>query len=330
MSGTDGGGRAAAVAAVIPSWNTAPFLERCVASLHEQEGVSIETIVVDNGSDDGSRALAERLGPRVLALERNMGFAAAVNLGAMQTSAPLILVLNADCFLARDCARILVAALNSDETLGGVQPRILQDDAAGSTPSRVFSAGQCLTRGGTAFERGWGKLDGSAYAQRAEVFGVSGAACMLRRDLFEQLGGYDERYFAFYEDVDLNARARLAGWRFEYVPQAVARHVGHAAWSNAPSARSFNVSLTVRNRLATAVKVLPPRGVAGAAAATLRSLLGSPRHGTTRAAFTGALGALRWLPRLIGERRTLRARDHEVLDRWLSRARGPGPDPTRA
>jgi GT2 family glycosyltransferase len=158
---------------------------------------------------------------------------------------------------------------------------------------------------------------------------VSGAACLLRRELFTQVGGYDERYFAFYEDVDLNARARLAGWRFEYLPEATALHVGHAAWSSAPSARRFNVSLTVRNRLATAIKVLPLRGVVGAGAATLRSLIACPFHRTTLATLSGALGALRWLPRLIAERRQLRAGSRELLDRSLARRRGAGPDPTR-
>jgi GT2 family glycosyltransferase len=322
------GASSAPVAAVIPSWNTARYLERCVASVREQDDVRVETIVVDNGSHDGSRALAERLAVRVIALERNVGFAAAVNLGASHAGAPYVLVLNADCFLAQGCVRALLSALEEDAALGGVQPRILQEDAD-ERPARVFSAGQCLTSAGTAFERGWGQTDGSSFDERTEVFGVSGAACLLRRELFAQLGGYDERYFAFYEDVDLNARARLAGWRFEYVPDALARHVGHAGWSAAPSARRFNVSLTVRNRLATAVKVLPPLGVAGAAGATLRSLAASPVHRTTGAAFSGALGALRWLPRLLRERRRLRARSSERLDRWLSRRRGAGPDPTR-
>jgi GT2 family glycosyltransferase len=318
-----------AVAAVIPSWNTARYLERCVSSLREQAGANVETIVVDNGSQDGSPALAERLGVRTVALGRNIGFAAAVNLGAARTAAPLVLVLNAECFLARDCLSVLVAALDADGKLGGVQPRILQEEAEPSA-QRVFGAGQCLTRAGAAFERGWGQPDGPAFAERCEVFGVSGAACLLRRELFAEVGGYDERFFAFYEDVDLNARARLAGWRFEYVPDAVAHHVGHAGWQQGPSARSFNVSLTVRNRLATAVKVLPPGGVVGAAVLTLRSLAASPLHRTTRAAFSGAFGALGWLPQLLVERRRLRAGSTERLDRWLSRRRGAGPDPTRS
>src|SRR2546427_7867699 len=199
-----------AMAAVVPSWNTGCFLERCIASLTSQDGVSIEMIVIDNGSEDNSLALIEQLGVRHVALPQNIGFASAVNLGAEETRAPFVLVLNADCFLAPGCARLLAAELDADRSLGGVQPLILQgappDECAaaagGGAPRTIFSAGQSLTRNGSAFERGWGEADAAAYVDRVEVFGVSGAACVLRRELFAHLGGYNASYFAFYEDVD--------------------------------------------------------------------------------------------------------------------------------
>jgi GT2 family glycosyltransferase len=315
------------VATIIPSWNTAKYIERCLGSLASQDGVHVETIVIDNGSTDASLALIERLGVRHVALEANVGFAAAVNLGVSHTSAPLVMVLNADCFLADGCLQALVAALEADDALGGVQPRILQDDGSEGV-RRIFSAGQCLAWNGAAFERGWGEPDGPRYTEGREVFGVSGAAGLLRRRLFTDLGGYDAAYFAFFEDVDLNARARLAGWRFAYRADAVAIHVGHAAWSQAPRSARFNVELTVRNRLATAVKVLPPRGVLGSLILTLRSLLASPMRGTTIAAVSGTMTVMRWAPRLLGERRKLRRQSTEALDGWLAKRQGPGADPS--
>ena len=314
------------VAAIIPSWNTAPHLERCLTSLAAQTGVSIDTMVIDNGSEDASLELLERRGVQHVALPSNIGFAAAVNMGAAKTSAPLILVLNADCFLAPGCVRLLAAELTADHRLGGVQPRILQEGTA-TEAARIYSTGQYLTRYGAAFERSWGEPDGIPGASRGEVFGVSGAACLLRRELFTDVGGYDAAYFAFFEDVDLNARARLAGWRFAYVPDALAVHVGHAAWRQQSRAQRFNVELTVRNRLATAFKVLPARGVVGSAALTLRSIVGSPRHGTSVAVLSGTLTALHWLPRLLGERKRLRHESPHLLDDWLARAPGPGPNP---
>jgi GT2 family glycosyltransferase len=234
-------------------------------------------------------------------------------------------VLNADCFLAPDCLRRLVAVLGADARLGGVQPQILQDER-GDGHARIYSAGQCFTRYGRAFERGWGEPVGSRQ-ETEEVFGVSGAACLLRRELFADLGGYDERYFAFFEDVDLNARARLRGWTFAYVSDALATHVGHAAWRQEDAPQRFNVELTVRNRLATAIKVLPARGVCGSAMLTLRTLAASPFRRTSPAALAGTLTALSWLPRLLRERRELRRGRSHLLDPWLSRAAGPGPDP---
>jgi GT2 family glycosyltransferase len=316
------------VAVVIPSWNTAEHIDDCLDALYAQNGVELEVLVVDNGSVDDSLEILRRRGVAHLELGRNEGFARAVNLGVARTRAPFVLVLNADCFPAPGCVRLLLDTLAGNATLGGVQPRILQAGGGGELP-RIYSAGQQLARNGSASERGWGEPDGMAFAQRAEVFGVSGAACMLRRELFTRLGGYDESYFAFYEDVDLNARARLAGWRFEYVAAASAVHVGHAGWSQQRRAHSFNVRLTVRNRLATAVKVLPASGVAGAALLTLRSLLASPFRGSARAAFAGAGSALRALPLLLRERRRVRAADPSRLDTWLARGAGAGPDPRR-
>jgi N-acetylglucosaminyl-diphospho-decaprenol L-rhamnosyltransferase len=314
------------VAAVIPSWNTAAYIERCLTSLDMQTGVSVETMVIDNGSNDASLALLTGLGVRHVALPHNIGFAAAVNMGAARTGAPFVLVLNADCFLAPDCLRLLVAEMSADRQLGGVQPRILQD-APATDITRIYSTGQYLTRRGATFERGWGEPDGPRHAARGEVFGVSGAICLLRRELFTDLGGYDAAYFAFFEDVDLNARARLAGWRFTYVPNAVAVHVGHAAWRQEQRAQRFLVELLVRNRLATAVKVLPARGVVGSATLTLRSIAGGPRHGTSAAVLAGTLSALRWLPRLLRERRRLRSESPHLLDDWLAGSAGPGPNP---
>src|SRR5262249_56913730 len=96
--------------------------------------------------------------------------------------------------------------------------------------ARLYSAGQRLSRDGRAFEMGAGEARLPRYLEAREVFGVCGAACLLRRELFAEVGGYDERYFAFYEDVDLNVRARIAGWRFGYVPAAVVWHLGNASW----------------------------------------------------------------------------------------------------
>jgi GT2 family glycosyltransferase len=308
------------VAVVIPSWNTLEYLDACVASVRGETEVDIELIVIDNGSEDGSVEFLKQAGVAHIGLSENLGFARAVNLGARQTHAPLLLVLNADVVLEPGCLHTLVAAVAKDSTLAGVQPKIMMLGDAGASV-KIYSAGQGLTTSGSSFEVGKGEADGPAFGQESEIFGVCGAVCLLRRELFSELGGYDERYFAFYEDVDLNARARLAGWRFLYVPHAVSLHVGQAAWGKQDTARAFNVRLTMQNRALTAIKVLPARCLPWVLLATIRSLIASPFRRVGRAAISGTLCVVRWLPELLAERRRLRATGGSGLDPWITKRR---------
>jgi GT2 family glycosyltransferase len=313
------------VAVVIPSWNSAGLLPRCLASLADQ-GAELELMVVDNGSSDGSVALLEHEDVPHVSLPRNVGFAAAVNLGVARTSSPAILALNADTELEPGAVGALLEALAADPTLGGVQPRILQleDPPAPRAVegARLYSAGQALTRDGRAVELGAGEEQRPERLRAREIFGVCGAACLLRRELFQRLGGYDERYFAFYEDVDLNVRARIAGWRFAYAPEAIVWHLGNASWQAGfarPSAE--NARLVARNRLATQLKFMPAVALPRIAAVEVGSLARAARQRRFRATLGGKLAALRWLPPLLRERRRLRRRgDPERARRWLSSA----------
>lgn len=311
------------VAVVIPSWNSLGLLPRCLDSLDEQ-GVELELLVVDNGSSDGTVSYLERREVAHLSLPRNVGFAAAMNLGAHRVAAPTILALNADTTLEPSCVGALEAALLGDPGLAGVQPRILQAEdggemAANPGGARVYSVGQALLLDGRAVEEGAGELQRDEHLEAREVFGVCGAACLLRRELFDRLGGYDERYFAFYEDVDLNVRARISGWRFEYVPEAVVWHVGNASWVagfKRPSAE--NARLVARNRLATQLKFMPLRSAPRIATTEVGSLLRAARQGRFRATLGGKLSALGWLPALLAERRRLTRRgDPAAARRWL-------------
>lgn len=320
---------ARSVAVVIPSWNSRELLPRCLGSLRDQGG-EVELLVVDNGSSDGSMEYLQGEGVPHISLPRNTGFAAAVNLGAARTESAAILVLNADTVLEPGCIGRLHDALEGDRSLAGVQPRILQLELAGEPRSvnrppvdaaRLYSAGQALTADGRALEEGAGEEQCPEYLARREIFGVCGAACLLRRDLFTDLGGYDERYFAFYEDVDLNVRARIAGWHFEYVPEAVVWHVGNASWKEGLERPGReNARLVARNRLATQVKFMPLGSVPRIAAVEAGSLLRAARDRRFFATLRGKLSALRWLPTLLAERRRLRREgDLEGARRWLGR-----------
>jgi GT2 family glycosyltransferase len=325
LSGFSAVGEPESVAVVIPSWNSLGHLPRCIETLREQGG-GVELLVVDNGSGDGSLEYLETEEIPYISLSRNAGFAAAVNLGVSRVSSEAVMVLNADTALEPGCMRTLFEALVEDPTLGGVQPRTLQLEGGPDAPrsveaARLYSAGQALTKDGRAFEVGMGETQGP-WRIRREIFGVCGAACLLRRELFDQLGGYDESYFAFYEDVDLNVRARIAGWRFEYVPEAVVWHVGNASWTagfQRPSAD--NAKLVARNRLATQIKFMPLSAVPRIAAVEVGALARAARQRRFLATLRGKLSALRRLPSLLAERRRLgRSGDSSRPRRWLGRA----------
>lgn len=327
LSGFSAVGDSPSVAVVIPSWNSLGYLPRCIESVRGQEA-ELELLVVDNGSRDGSVEYLEREEVLHVALPQNIGFAAAVNLGVARTAAPAILALNADTVLEPGCVEALRDALE-DQTLGGVQPRILQLEDGEPNPSadaaRLYSAGQALTGDGRAFELGMGEAQGLWSEERREVFGVCGAACLLRRELFDDLGGYDESYFAFYEDVDLNVRARIAGRRFEYVPEAVVWHVGNASWTTGfKRPNADNAKLVARNRLATQVKFMPAGAVPRIAAAEAGSLLRAARQRRFLATLRGKLSVLPWLPRLLRERRRLHDEgDVSKARRWLGATTTP-------
>jgi GT2 family glycosyltransferase len=259
-----------------------------------------------------------------VALPANVGFAAAVNLGVARTRAAAVLVLNADTVLEPGSVGTLLAALDREPGLGGVQPRILQLEQ-GRAPevatARLYSAGQALGPDGRAVEVAAGEPQSPAWLEPRPLFGVCGAACLLRRAAFEELGGYDERYVSFYEDVDLNVRAQVAGWDFAYTPEAVVWHVGNASWQagfDRPAAE--NARLVARNRLATQAKFMPARALPRMLAVEAGSLWRAARQRRLRATLRGKLEGLAWLPRLLGERRRLRrSGDLGRARRWLGR-----------
>lgn len=304
-------GLAPTVAIVIPSWNSADLLPRCLDSLAGQG--QVETIVVDNGSIDGTVALLDDRRVAHLVLPRNEGFAVAMNRGVAETRAPFVLALNADTVLEAGAIGALASVLAGDDRLGGVQPRILQLEAGARAAgvgdpatARLYSAGMALTADGRAYETGAGEKQTGAGGEPREIFGVCGAACLLRRELFAELGGYDESFFSFYEDVDLNVRGRIAGWRFEYVPEAVVWHAGNASWQvgfERPGAE--NARLVARNRIATQAKFVPLTALPRILAVEAGALYLAARQRRFGATLRGKLEGLARIPRGLRERRRL-------------------------
>jgi GT2 family glycosyltransferase len=309
-----------APAVVIPSWNSATLLPDCIGSIRAQD-VDVELMVVDNGSGDDTVTFLEDEGIPHVTLPRNVGFAAAVNLGVARTVAPSILVLNADTVLEPGSLGRLVATLAADPGLGGVQPLLLQLEGGkpDGAAARVYSAGQALTKDGRAVELGAGGARSPGLPRQGEVFGVCGAACLVRRELFAELDGYDESYVSFYEDVDLNVRGQIFGWRFALDREAVVWHVGNASWTAGfTRPRAENARLVARNRLATQVKFMPVNAVPRILVVEIAALARAARERRFVATLRGKLEALGRLPGLLGQRRKLAARgDVRRARRWL-------------
>jgi N-acetylglucosaminyl-diphospho-decaprenol L-rhamnosyltransferase len=312
------------VAVVIPSWNSADLLPALLDSI-AASGEEVELLVVDNGSRDGTLELLRGRGVEHMALPENVGFATAMNLGAAATSAPFVLGLNADTRVVPGAISALAKALAADSGLGGVQPRILQlegDGPGDPAVARLYSAGMALTGDGRAFETGAGEAQSERWTGGREIFGVCGAACLLRRDLFAVLGGYGESYFSFYEDVDLNVRARILGRRFAYAPEAVVWHAGNASWQagfERPGAE--NARLVARNRIATQAKFMPLSALPRILAVEVGALLRAARQGRLRATLRGKFEGLARLPRSLRERRRLAVSgDLRRARAWLGRA----------
>jgi GT2 family glycosyltransferase len=222
---------AARVAAVIPTWNRRDLLAALLQNLAAQTRPFEEIIVVDNGSEDDSAALAASAGATVLKMGHNLGFAAAVNRGIEAAGAEWVAILNNDVTLAPDwLTKLLDAAAQED--IWFATGKILQ---AGNH-QLVDGTFDEISRGGCASRCGSGKPDGPAWNQARHIRMASMTAAIFRRQLFRDLGGLDETFGSYMEDVDFGLRCALAGRGGRFVPSAVAYHCGSATlgeWNTA-------------------------------------------------------------------------------------------------
>jgi GT2 family glycosyltransferase len=324
------------VAAVLVVHNGGEWISSALATLAKQRYPALDLVVVDNGSTDGTAELLARRIPqgRLVTLPANVGFgrgvAAAISDVPAVSQADLLLLLHDDLALAPDALPRLVRALQEDETLGIVGPKLREwtDDPV------LAEVGMTVDRFGRAENRlDPGELDQGQHDRQRDVLYVSTAGMLLRSDVLRAMGGFDARYHVLRDDLDLCWRAWLAGYRVEVVPEAVAYHLAAASRFARPVGRGRSWEaryLAERNTLATLLKnysalrllwTMPI--VLLLALAKILGFAATRRFGDAMAVLSAYGWNVLQLPRTLRRRRQIQRR-RQVSDSDLVRLFAPG------
>lgn len=232
------------VSVIIPNYNGEKYLPECLGALKKQDFVDFDVIVVDNCSEDGSleaiEECSEGLSVRVIALDNNYGFARAVNEGIKASDAEFAVLLNNDTRAGKHFVGALVERIAREDDIFSAQAMMLQYNER----SLIDSAGDYFSALGWGFASGRDK-PARNFNKECDIFSACAGAAIYRKSVFEQIGYFDEEFFAYLEDVDLGWRARLNGWRNVYAPKAKVLHIGSG--SSGSRHNAFKVSLSARN-----------------------------------------------------------------------------------
>jgi GT2 family glycosyltransferase len=313
------------VSVIIPTWNGADLLAVALESLDRQVYRDFETIVVDNGSTDGTARLLATRHPdvRVVALPVNRGFAPAVNEGIRAAAGDILVLMNNDVRAEPGWLGALVAALDARPDVGSVASRML--DA--KRPGIIDAAGDTMAL--MAWNAGRGEPDDARFAVGREVLSACAGAGAYRRALFDRVGLLDEAYFAWFEDVDLGIRAQLAGFRCWYEPSAVVHHLGSATAERMSETKTF---FTVRNAMMLFFKTMPLRRLLPWAPVMLVWPLVDPVMSGRSPLVTARAWVAFWrlLPTILRARRAVYGRGATDAARLLGLLESPWSDFARA
>jgi GT2 family glycosyltransferase len=210
------------VSIIIPNWNGVHHLTACLESLRRQTYAPLETLVVDNGSSDGSTALVKSHFPevRVVSLAENRGFAGACNVGMRASQGKILVLLNNDTEADANWISEVMSAFGRHPKAGIIASRMLLFDQRDT----FHTAGDFYRLDGVPGNRGVWQRDEGQYDREEEVFSANGGSAAYRRETLAQVGMLDEDFFYSCEDIDLAWRAQLAGWRCVYAPRAIVYH----------------------------------------------------------------------------------------------------------
>lgn len=240
------------VAVVIPNYNGRKYLDECLNSLKKQTYRDFCVIIVDNGSTDGSVTYIRDNHPdvKVIALSKNTGFANAVNVGIKAAESKYVFLLNDDTVCDERAIEVLVDTIEKGKRLFSVQAKLLQL----TNPDLIDDSGDYYCALGWAFSPGRDK-DSSFLTKTKAVTSACAGAAMYRRELFDEVGLFDEKHFCYLEDVDIGYRARIKGYINACDPRALVYHAGSG--TSGSRYNSFKVELTAGNNVYFIYKNMP-------------------------------------------------------------------------
>jgi GT2 family glycosyltransferase len=310
---------------IIPTWNGIEHLPVCLDALRAQTYAHVEVIVVDNGSTDGSPAMVADQYPevRLLALDRNLGLTGGNNAGFRAARGTILVSLNNDTEAEPHFVEALVSSLLDHPEAGMAAAKMRLFDRR----DVLHSAGDGYGVDGIPFNRGVWQRDEGQFDEPGWIFGGCGGAVAYRRAMLDQAGLFDESFFMYCEDVDLNWRSQLTGWRCWYTPQAVVYHK-LSATGGGPIASFY----TGRNTLWVIAKNYPgallrrhwPQ-VFGAQWRIARDALRAWRGEAARARLRGQIAGLLGWPRILTKRRAIQA-GRQVADEYIESLLANGQD----
>lgn len=308
------------VSIIIPNWNGRHHLATCVDSLRAQTFPSLEVIVVDNASTDGSQSFLQNQYPevRLVALHENKGFTGACNAGFAASNGDIVVLLNNDTETDPRWAQAIVSAFEQWPGVGIVASKLLLFDDR----QCFHAAGDFYRTDGIPGNRGIWQEDVGQFDTPDYVFGACGAAAAYRREMIDQIGFLDDDFFFSCEDIDIAWRANLAGWAVLYMPSAVVYHKLKASGGSGTTSSYYdgrNFLYLIWKNYPTSLLRRNWQSIVSAQLQISREALRAWRGEAARARLRGQVAGLLGLPRMLPRRKVIQSRrvlhDHNLSKR---------------
>jgi len=300
---------------IIPNWNGQKFLKTCLDSIYHQSYKNFEIILVDNGSSDDSIPFLEKNYPevRTIKLPKNLGFSPAVNIGIREAKGDYIFLLNNDTELADDFLIEMKKAILENPEVGFFASKMLDF----KDHTIIDTVGDRMTWSGRSYKLGMLEKDSPKYQTPYLIFGACGGAAVYQKEMLDKIGLLDEDFFAYLEDIDLDFRAQLSGYKCLFVPEAKVFHIGSATSS---TISGFAFKLMIKNHWHLIYKNYPWQKIVvnlpKIAYSDLRFFAASVRYHFVRDYLWGLTHAIAEFPKMIKKRQLIQ-RNRTVSLKYL-------------